>query len=106
MLALKTNPGIAINDAQLLAVEVSAKSRIGKGKMRLRVGNSNTGWKLVGGSEKTYNSNEPDSFVTIKFRSPQAGEKKVWQLFVNGYIKIRKIILYTAGGKSTDGQSI
>ena len=93
-LALKTKPEVDINKARLLAVEVLAKSRQGKGMIRLRVGNSLSKWAPVGGSEKIYENKSAESFSTIKLRSPADGREKVWQLIVNGYIKVRKIVLY------------
>jgi hypothetical protein len=105
-LALKSNPSLAIDDASLLAVEVLAKSRQGAGKMRLRVGNNYTQWTTVGGTKDTYDMDTADSFTTVKYRSPKNGKKKVWQLFINGYIKIRKIVLYTVASSSIEGGSI
>ncbi|NOY17761.1 MAG: hypothetical protein GXP23_12745 [Gammaproteobacteria bacterium] len=94
-LALKANPEMDINKAQLLAIEVLAKSRQGQGMMRLRIGNDLTPWTKATGTQKKFDSNESNTFSTIKIRSPEEGKGKVWQLLINGYIKIRKVILYT-----------
>jgi len=84
-----------INNVGLLAIEVLAKSQQGKGTLRLRVGNKLTAWTKVAGTLKKFDNNESNTFSTIKIRSPEEGKGKVWQLLINGYIKIRKIILYT-----------
>ncbi len=105
-LALKLNPQLDINNLQLLAIEILAKSLQGKGKIRLRTGNKLTGWEKISGNKNTFNSKQAESFYTAKIRSPDAGKGKVWQLLINGYIKIRKIVLYTANPESLPGGSI
>ncbi len=94
-LALKARLEMDINNVGLLAIEVLAKSQQGKGTLRLRVGNKLTAWTKVAGTLKKFDNNESNTFSTIKIRSPEEGKGKVWQLLINGYIKIRKIILYT-----------
>lgn len=94
-LALKARPEMDINNVGLLAIEVLAKSQQGKGTLRLRVGNKLTAWTKVAGTLKKFDSNKSGTFSTVKMRSPVTGKGKVWQLLINGYIKIRKIILYT-----------
>lgn len=105
-LALQSNPGLDIDKASLVAVEVLAKSRQGKGTLRLRVGNQQTIWAKVAGAEKEFDNNEPDSYSSIKIRSPEEGKKKVWQLIINGYLKIQKIILYMTETELTPGGSV
>jgi hypothetical protein len=105
-LALKSDSQLPVDEMQLLAVEVHAKSRQGQGKIRLRVGNSYTQYQAVAGKEKGFEDSNAESFSTIKFRSPEEGIKKLWQLQVNGYIKVRKIILYTTGTPLTAGGSV
>jgi len=105
-LALQTNPGLDVDKASLIAVEVLAKSREGKGTLRLRVGNQQTSWAQVAGTVKTFDNNEPASYSSIKIRSPGEGSKKVWQLIINGYIKIHKITLYMTETNSTPAGSV
>ena len=100
-LAIKVKPEIDINNMQLLAIEILAKSQQGKGLIRLRIGNKVTAWQKISGNKDTFNSKQAESFSTTKIRSPGTGKGQVWQLLVNGYIKVRKIILYTTKVDST-----
>ncbi len=105
-LALKINPQIDINNIQLLAIEILAKSQQGKGMLRLRIGNKLSDWQKISGDKQTFNSKQNDSFHTTKVRSPDAGKGKAWQLLINGYIKIRKVTLYTANTQSLPEGSV
>ena len=105
-LALKLNSGLDINKTKLLAIEVLAKSRQGKGTIRLRVGNNFSAWEKVAGVQKEFDNKESGSFSSIKLRSPEEGKGQVWQLLINGHIKIRMITLYTTAAMSPNGGSI
>lgn len=94
-LALQSNSNLDINNLNLLAIEILAKSRQGNGTIRLRVGEELTAWTNVAGTQKDFDHSTIDSFSTIKLRSPVMGKGKVWQLIINGYIKIKMITLHT-----------
>ena len=105
-LALKLDADLDVNSINLLAIDVLAKSRQGKGTVRLRVGNNLTAWTNVPGTQSTFDSKEAGSYSSIKLRSPEEGKGQLWQLLVNGYIKIKKITLYTTNAMSSSGGSI
>lgn len=95
-LALKSNIKIDINQARLIAIELKAKSQQGKGRIQLRVGNKLSPWLEVPGNKKNFDNDKTESYSTIRMASPGNEQNVLWQLNINGRIKINKITLHTA----------
>jgi len=94
LLLYRQYPKVRVNSLMLRRIEVIAKSRLGKGQIALRVGNAISEPATVAGDEKTFQSSDADSFsktILINNAGDQAGSK--WQLFIGGYIKIRRVVL-------------
>jgi len=93
-LALKHRPDADIDHVRLLAVQAVAASQQGKGRIRLKVGNAYSPWQRVPKALADPTDPEAAAFDMIRMKSPGPGAGQVWQLQVNGNIRIREIRLY------------
>jgi len=82
-----------IKNATLQKVEVRAKSRMGRGQIVLRVGNGYSKPRNVGGDPTRYSDGGADSYDMITIENAAAAARGVWQLYINGYIKVESIVL-------------
>jgi len=77
----------------LVSVHVLAKSREGRGRIRLQVGNRHGPWQNVGGSVEGWEGTGGATFREVVLENPAAGSEGYWRIEVDGYLKVREIRL-------------
>lgn len=101
-LLLRQHPKIKLRGLVLRKVEVVAKSRLGKGRIALRVGNAISEPVTVPGTEAAFASAETNSFATLTLKNNAGEQAGKWQLFMSGYFKVRQIVLELAPSRGSE----
>ncbi len=91
---LRLDPKFDFNKVELDSVDIVAKSRLGQGRIALRVGNQYSPRKLVPGKKQEYDDPADPTFHTVNIRHYGASSAGLWQLLVVGYIKLRQVVLH------------
>lgn len=86
-------PGVRLERADLVNVRLVAKSRMGQGTAALRVGPQTSRPVVVRGRPQDFNSSQPNTFDRIDFRNPSRNSAGVWQMELNGNIKVRRVVV-------------
>jgi len=89
-------PNVQLNNTRLNEIEVLAKSRQGRGKIALRVGNAISEPHQIPGTIDKFKSTDGDTFRRITIINRASENSGNWQLFIGGYIRIREIVLEVA----------
>jgi hypothetical protein len=93
-LILEQHPRTAIQQLQLVNVRVQAKSAAGRAQMALNVGGAVSMPQTVAGNIRDFNNWTPRSFHVHDFDAPASPNPQgVWQLDLQGNIKIARIIV-------------
>lgn len=100
LLLANQHPDAHIRNMRLSKVEILAKSRLGKGKIALRVGNAISEPYTVPGAEEAFDSKEAGTFHNTTIINKATDQTGRWQLFIGGYFKIRYIVLELVPGGS------
>ena len=86
-------PGERFRDAKLMSVMVVAKSRGGRGTMRLMVGPTLSAAQGLGGSRPLWASEDQSTFDRILFEGPTNQNRGRWQLHTTGRVKVHQIMV-------------
>jgi hypothetical protein len=81
---------VDLSDYNLQAVEVLAKSKQGQAQMYLLVGSQASATQRIAGNPRDYNQRR-QGYANYIFRSPGRDDRGVWQLRINGNVKIDRI---------------
>lgn len=90
---LKQQHRIEIKNQELVKVVVFAKSKQGHGKISLVVGDDHSLREIVDGRPYDFHDNNIDTYSKIVLDNPSRDSKGVWQLALQGNIKIKRIAL-------------
>lgn len=102
-------PDIRINQSDLVRVQLVAKSRRGQGSAWLQVGNRQSQERRIGGSPLRWNDRRRASFDTVAFNNPGLNSDGVWQIHLQGNIKVRQVVVviddaFGPGGPGDDNR--
>lgn len=108
---LKQQYNIRVEDYELVGVRLVAKSRQGQGTAALKVGNWVSNAIRVPGNPQDYNRPGPRTFSDMDFDNGSRRENGVWQIQLQGNIKVRKIVViaernFGGGGGGGGGGTI
>lgn len=86
-------PNLNFKNQKLKQIVVLGKSKRGKGKIQMRVGNWTSNTEIIDGNTHDFNKRYNDSFNYISLDNNHEYSDGKWQLLTKGNLKIRKIIL-------------
>lgn len=89
-------PNLILRDAELVRVQLVAKSQVGQGWVDLMVGQRVQSSANISGRASDYGSSRARSFDKIKLESRDTNynsSNEAWQLVLQGSIKVRKIVV-------------
>ena len=85
-------PGINLKRYNLKKAVLIAKTKHGRGKAKLRVGNHYTHYKVIDGHPHDFH--HPRKFYyRTGFRSPNKHANGPWQIWTKGNFKVKKVVL-------------
>ncbi|MCJ8276924.1 MAG: hypothetical protein HRT44_10955 [Bdellovibrionales bacterium] len=93
--------GLKLKKSDLLSVVLVAKSRAGKGKVRLAVGGVESAAQTVLGSQQQWNSKKQKSFDRILLENDTNSSQGAWQLRLRGNFKVHQIVVEIAKKKKS-----
>jgi hypothetical protein len=104
---LGIRPG-QLDDLELEEVTLIAKSRQGNGEGRLRIGQDETRWMDIDDGRGNFNDDDLDSYDRIDFENPNSNNNSrgVWQIHLQGNIKVKRIVLQFDDGNHDDDDDI
>lgn len=86
-------PGLRFRESDLRKVVLIAKSKKGRGKAHLRVGQNRSRSVRVDGRPNQFHDNRRHSFDRIKLHNPSHNSSGPWQIKLNGNFVVRKVVL-------------
>jgi hypothetical protein len=86
-------PGINPKMLKLKAVKLVAKSKQGRGKATLVVGQDQSYQEIIGGDPYDFHDNSGYTFDKIKMFNPSYDSQGKWQVHLKGNIKVKKVVL-------------
>ena len=90
---IKANyPRINLKRYNLKRAILFAKTKHGKGKAKLRVGDYYTDYKKVGGTHPRL-FRQDTGYKRVGFRSPKFGAQGPWQIWTKGNFKVLKVVV-------------
>lgn len=90
---LQQQYNIRPNEYELVGVRLVAKSQHGQGTAALKVGNWQSNAMRVYGNPQDWNRPGPRTFSDLDFNNNSRRENGVWQILLNGNIKVRKVVV-------------
>jgi len=88
---LREEYGVNLKRFRIKAVVLVAKSRHGRGKSYLTVGDASSFEKIIDG--RPYEFRGRGGYNRVRFRNPKRNSRGPWQLHLRGQIKIKKVIV-------------
>ncbi len=86
-------PGISPRNLELNAVKLVAKSKGGKGKATLIVGQNASRTQTIGGHPADFHHPSAYTFSKLRLQNPSYDSKGKWQIELQGNIKIKRVVL-------------
>jgi hypothetical protein len=86
-------PGARIDNMELEKVVLVAKSKMGHGGAKLKVGRWESDRYGVGGSPRVFHERDRHSFDRVQLQNPSNNSRGPWQLDLKGNLIVRKIVL-------------
>ena len=91
---IKSQYGINnLKSYKISSVKLVAKTKNGKGKAALIVGNKETSPKVIAGAPKKFNRDGAKSFDRVTFKSPSSKSTGAWRIELQGNFKVRKAVV-------------
>ncbi|MDZ4660661.1 MAG: hypothetical protein SGJ18_03485 [Pseudomonadota bacterium] len=86
-------PRINLQYAELLSVQLVAKSRMGRAHASLRVGGAQSGDYTISGNPHDWFDGSEYTFDTTYFNNDRGASQGPWQIIITGNVKIRRVHL-------------
>ncbi|MGE3756127.1 MAG: hypothetical protein AB7H97_00130 [Pseudobdellovibrionaceae bacterium] len=86
-------PGVNLRNADIVSVRMVAKSEMGRGTAALVVGSQMTRPERINGRPQDFHSSRPNTFDRVDLYNPSYNSVGVWQIELNGKIKIRRVVV-------------
>ncbi len=99
-------PWVDLRKVDLQKVVLVAKSKMGKGGAKLRIGDHWSEGHRVGGRPESFYDYEPYTFDRIRFRLPSENDHGPWQIDLRGNFIVRKVILYIEGSSASGNNTV
>ena len=88
------NPGINIQEMELMKVKLIAKSKHGGGMAKLKVGSSVSYQERISGTPADFHYEAPFTYDELTFTNPGfGGSQGPWQILLNGNIKVKAVVI-------------
>jgi len=87
----KQHPNFNFQKFDLVRAVLVAKSKRGYGQAFLKVGSFESRMETIDGNRFDFRSNA--NYQRTIFAAPQPNDRGVWQLFMKGHIKVKRIVL-------------
>jgi len=91
------NPGLDLQELKLKSVTLISKSRMGRAQATLIVGQSASYPATIFGNPGMFDSPAPRTFSPVTLINPSYDSQGVWQVDLQGNIKIEKVIVTVQG---------
>lgn len=89
----RQHPYINLQSAELLSVELVAKSRMGRAQASLLVGGMQSGDYTIPGSPRDWHNPSEYTFNTTYLHNDRGTSQGPWQIIITGNVKVRRVHL-------------